>query len=123
MEKVKFTEEEINNIVSLQNKYNESVFRYGQVNLEEENIKRVKSQILSDLTDLKTQENTLIQELTKKYGDGTLNLSDGTFEPKDPNAPTESVATADANVVNNPLPTGNVLPPSQAPGNSCVTEC
>ena len=121
MEKVKFTEEEINNIVSLQNKYNDSVFRYGQVNLEEENIKRVKTQILSDLQELKTQENTLIQELTKKYGDGTLNLADGTFEPKDPNVAAET--TTDANVVNNPLPTGNVLPPSPTPGNSCVTAC
>jgi len=57
---LKFTDDEVNEIRFLQNKFQEKLLKFGQIQLE-------------------TIE--LEDKLTNKYGEGSLNLKEGTFTP------------------------------------------
>jgi hypothetical protein len=84
----KFSEEDINAIKSLQSKYQEKLIYFGQLTLERLSIEQsIKSLNESENTAkieylaLQKEEEALIDSLSSKYGDGTLNLKDGTFSP------------------------------------------
>ena len=46
---IKFTEEELNSIKELQNKYNKTVFTLGQIALQNETLANQKKQVMSNL--------------------------------------------------------------------------
>lgn len=84
----KFTDTEMQAIAQLQSKYQQKIFELGQIELmkidlkqqEEDNEKR-REQLFVDWKSLQEEEAKLLQDLSQKYGDGTLSLKDGTFKP------------------------------------------
>lgn len=89
---IKFTEEEMQEIAGLQAKYQQKILELGQVQLakidleqSQKNLTERTEKILVEWKDLQKNEETLINTLASKYGNGSLNLRDGTFKP----APTQ----------------------------------
>lgn len=87
-ETIKFTDQEMQSIAKLQSDYQQNIFALGQLDLEktdlEEQLQRVKEQrdfIYESWKKIQTAENDLLNSLSQKYGDGSLNLKDGTFKP------------------------------------------
>lgn len=87
-ESIKFTEHEMQSIAKLQNEYQQSIFALGQIDLEktdlEQQLSQLKEQrdkVYDNWKNLQNQENDLLNSLSQKYGDGSLNLKDGTFKP------------------------------------------
>ena len=79
---IKFTEEELNSIKELQNKYNKTVFTLGQIALQNETLANQKKQVMSNLETVKKEEDSLAKSLNAKYGVGSLDLETGTFTPQ-----------------------------------------
>jgi len=84
----KFTEQELAEIRMLQNKFQEKIFEFGNFRIERMGLlKMVKeledreSKAESDFFNLQKMEEELLDKLTKKYGEGALDLTDGTFTP------------------------------------------
>jgi len=87
-EPIKFSEEEIKSIVELQDEYQQKIFELGQIRLELIDIDRQKKsleekekEIINEWEKCLKKENDLVNALSVKYGDGKLNLKDGTFTP------------------------------------------
>jgi len=76
---IKFTEQEMVEIATLQDSYQEKIFALGQLQLDE--IKNNRAEVLKKWQELQAVEQKLINTLAEKYGDGSLNLKDGTFKP------------------------------------------
>ena len=87
-EPIKFTSEELEKIKNIQNQYIDIQNAFGQVSLS-----RLRLQEQIQLLDKKDEENKqkfsdvqknekqFLDEITKKYGDGTLNPDTGIFTP------------------------------------------
>lgn len=85
---IKFTEQEMQSIAKLQSDYQQSIFALGQLDLEktdlEQQLSQIKEQrdkVYENWKNIQNQENDLLNSLSQKYGDGSLNLKDGTFKP------------------------------------------
>lgn len=87
-EVIKFTEEEISSIKNLQNKYSDNMVSMGRlsidrINLEKEisNLTETEKNLRTEYENLIIEEKKLIDSLSQKYGNGSLNIKDGTFTP------------------------------------------
>ena len=87
-ETIKFTDEELTEIRFIQNKFQDKLIKFGQIHLEmielEERVSTLKteqSRLKNEYVLLQRSEQELMEKLTKKYGDGSLNIKDGTFTP------------------------------------------
>ena len=85
---IKFTNEEMMSIAKLQSNYQQHIFELGQIDLEKTDLEQQLRELTQRRNDVfdnwkKTQqeENNLLNDLSQKYGDGSLNLKDGTFKP------------------------------------------
>ena len=85
---IKFTEQEMQAIAQLQNDYQQHIFSLGQIDLEKTDLEQQLQELQTKRTEIfenwkKTQqeESNLLNSLSQKYGDGSLNLKDGTFKP------------------------------------------
>jgi len=85
---LKFTDEEINEIRFLQNKFQDKLIKFGQIQLEiielEDRLTALKNEqirLKNDYLSLQKTEQELMDKLTNKYGEGSLNLKEGTFTP------------------------------------------
>lgn len=85
---IKFTESEMQSIAKLQTEYQQHIYVLGQIDLEKtdleqqlEDINNKRSQVYEDWKKTQKEEADLINSLSQKYGDGSLNLKDGTFKP------------------------------------------
>lgn len=86
---IKFTDEEMQSIAKLQNEYQQNIYALGQLDLEKTNLEQQLEQvteqrnsIYENWKELQKQESDLLNNLSQKYGDGSLNLKNGTFTPK-----------------------------------------
>lgn len=84
----RFADEDISAIKSLQSRYQDKILYFGQLSLErisiEQSIRRLnedEEKAKSEYLELQKEEEKLIENLSLKYGDGVLNLKDGTFSP------------------------------------------
>lgn len=84
----KFTEQEMQEIAIVQSKYQQKIFELGQIQLEEIELEQNKKDIVdrraaivNEWKDIQKLEESLLNNLATKYGDGSLNLKDGTFKP------------------------------------------
>ncbi len=84
----KFSDDEINEIRFLQNKFQEKLIQFGQMQLEiielEDRLSLVKNEqtrMRNEYISLQRTEQELMDKLTTKYGEGSLNLKEGTFTP------------------------------------------
>jgi predicted nuclease with TOPRIM domain len=85
---VKFTDTEMQSIAKLQSDYQQSIYTLGQLELEKtdleqqlQDLKNKRTEIFDNWKKLQQEESDIINSLSQKYGDGKLNLKDGTFKP------------------------------------------
>lgn len=86
-EVIKFTQEELQSIAKLQSDYQQHIYTLGQLELEQidltqqlDQIKEQKGKLLESWKNTQQEENKLLNSLSQKYGEGSLNLKDGTFK-------------------------------------------
>ena len=78
---IKFTEEELNSLQTLQANYQQITLAMGQVSLSKIQLENREQSILDTLSEVREKENELAKELTEKYGKGSLNIETGEFTP------------------------------------------
>ena len=78
---IKFTEEELNSLQTLQANYQQITLAMGQVSLSKIQLENREQSILDTLSEVREKENELAKELTEKYGKGSLNVETGEFTP------------------------------------------
>ena len=85
---IKFTQEELTSLQSLQQGYDNvrnslGALELSRINLEQrlEGLSNEKFRIESEYTKLQETEQQLVAELTKKYGQGNLDPTTGVFTP------------------------------------------
>ena len=77
----KFTEEELTSLKELQNQSQGLIYKAGQVYLQKMVIEEQESNLKNILDKLKEAESTMAQQLTEKYGKGTIDIESGEFVP------------------------------------------
>ena len=86
METKKIDTTDMDSINKVRNQFNEVSMNIGMVSVDEytvtqqlNEINKVKDQLFTSLEDLKKQEQELFDQLKEKYGDGQINIEEGTF--------------------------------------------
>jgi len=86
METKKIDKIDMESITKIRNQFNEFSMNLGFVSVDEHSaneqlkeIVKVKEQIFSSLAELKKEEQKLFDQLKEKYGDGQINIEEGTF--------------------------------------------
>lgn len=84
----KLTEAEFAEIKMLQSKFQEMVIQFGNLQIEKMELDRLVTEFVEKEKSLKDEwiniqklEQTLMDKIVQKYGNGNLNMSDGTFIP------------------------------------------
>ena len=85
---IKFTEDEMKKIKEFQESYVTIQQNLGQLSIAKlrlnqqlESLDKSKEDLQNKFTKTQKDEQKFIEEITKKYGDGTLNPETGTFIP------------------------------------------
>jgi len=78
-EQIKLSEEEINYIKQLQQQQQDLITRFGQLEYQIQLLELQKDQLVETVGKLQQEENKIGNELTQKYGNGTVNLDSGMF--------------------------------------------
>jgi hypothetical protein len=88
METKKIDTIDMESIEKIRNKFNEFSINLGFVSIDEHSaneqlneIIKVKEQLFSQIDELKKEEQKLFDQLKEKYGDGQINIEEGTFTP------------------------------------------
>ena len=82
MEPTKLTSEEVEKLQAVQQKYNAVVSELGNIEFAKLNLESRKEEVLTFLSELKSEEQALGKELSEKYGVGSINLEKGEFTPE-----------------------------------------
>tara|TARA_Y100001963_G_C6769977_1_gene444352 strand:- start:138 stop:419 length:282 start_codon:yes stop_codon:yes gene_type:complete len=92
MSEKKFTEEEMKKLRSIQQNYFEIQNSFGKVKIARMNLQKqfedldtFEDGLMEKFTTNREDETNFVDEITKKYGDGNLNLETGTFTPSSEN--------------------------------------
>lgn len=87
-ETIKIKENEILEIKLLQTKFQESIYKLGSLQIEKMELDRLVTEFIEkekklkeEWTSLQKLEESLLDKIVKNYGEGSLNMSDGTFTP------------------------------------------
>ena len=85
---IKFTEEEMKQVQNIQEKYLSIQNQFGQLKLAQIRHQERELWLLQEnenleksLKDIQNDEQKFLDEITKKYGQGTLNPESGVFTP------------------------------------------
>jgi len=85
---IKFTEDELKSLGDLQGKYNVVTNKFGQVAIaklnfekQQESIEDEEFKITEELESVRAEEQTLLNDITEKYGPGQLDPQSGIFTP------------------------------------------
>jgi len=78
----KFTAEEMEAVSSIKTSFEELTFKFGQIELEIQNLELEKTKLREELVSVKANESKTIASITAKYGDGTLDPETGVFISK-----------------------------------------
>jgi hypothetical protein len=81
MENTKLTIEEIEKLTELQQKSSGITSEFGNIEILKLQLEARKNELISIYSQIKSDENAFGKELSEKYGDGTINLSEGEFIP------------------------------------------
>jgi hypothetical protein len=79
MEKIKLSQEELTQISQLQETQNQIVSSLGQLEYNIQLLELQKEKLVEQIETLKQNETKIGQELTQKYGNGTIDLESGFF--------------------------------------------
>ena len=87
-EEVKFTEDEMKKIKEFQESYVTIQQQLGQISIAElrlnqqlKSLNESEVELKNKFVEVQQNEKSFIEEITKKYGDGTLDPNSGTFIP------------------------------------------
>lgn len=85
---IKFTQQELDSLKSIQLSFQENIMSFGQLYLDkmalDEKIKELsqfESNLRTKYEKIQKDEDEWLNAITTKYGEGSLNLKDGTFIP------------------------------------------
>jgi uncharacterized coiled-coil DUF342 family protein len=81
-----FAQDDIDVVKDLQKKYGTTTAQIGQIEVELhllnerlDQLKKIREDLFSKYSDLRTEEEQLVKDLNEKYGDGVLDLQSGKF--------------------------------------------
>ena len=77
----KLTQQEIDSLNKLQQGNQQITFQFGQLSLEKLRLEEQERILKNSIENLKKEELKLAQELTNKYGKGSVNTETGEFTP------------------------------------------
>ena len=80
-EEVKFNEEELKQVQEIQNNYITIQNQFGQLKLAELKLNSDEVILNNALQQIQEKEKEFLDNITKKYGQGTLNPETGVFTP------------------------------------------
>ena len=85
---IKFSDDELKKLKGIQEKYIEIQHRFGQTTIARmgieqqlESLKKHETELKSKFKEIQNSESGFIDEVTDRYGDGTLNIESGEFIP------------------------------------------
>jgi hypothetical protein len=78
-EKIQLTPEELSRLQEGNNKVADIVTSLGQIEVQMSLLKDNKRSLLDNFLQTQQDQNQLAQELTQKYGDGTIDMTSGEF--------------------------------------------
>ena len=78
---VKFTEDELTKVQNIQKSYANVQQSFGQLKLAQIRLDGQEVELEDALKNIQSDENIFLAEITKKYGDGSLNQETGVFTP------------------------------------------
>tara|TARA_B100001113_G_scaffold352892_1_gene355516 strand:+ start:3703 stop:3999 length:297 start_codon:yes stop_codon:yes gene_type:complete len=76
-----FSKEELDKLYSLRDKINQLTFQFGRLKIKQVKLNQEEKTLNSELAQLENQEKAIAESLSKKYGNGTIDLESGTFTP------------------------------------------
>ena len=79
MEKIQLAPEELSRLQGSNAKVADIVASLGQIELQISLLKDNKRSLLDAFTQIQQDQEQLAQELTQKYGDGTIDMTSGEF--------------------------------------------
>ena len=77
----KLTQQEVDSLNKLQQSNQQITFQFGQLSLEKLRLEEQERILKNSIENLKKEELKLAQELTNKYGKGSVNTETGEFTP------------------------------------------
>lgn len=80
-EKVNLDKQEIESITQIQQLTQKLVMEYGNIELAKKVLETRKDKADTLAKSLREKEEQLVQQLQNKYGQGSINLDEGTFLP------------------------------------------
>jgi phage shock protein A len=79
MEKIQLAPEELSRLQDLNNKVADIVASLGQIEIQVSLLQENKKSLLTSFSQIQQDQDQLAQELTQKYGDGTIDMTSGEF--------------------------------------------
>lgn len=79
MEKQVVTSEELQSLKTIQQKRDQLTIDFGYVEMQIQELELQKEMLVDYLTNLKKEEEQVSQEISSKYGKGSVDLSNGEF--------------------------------------------
>ena len=83
MEKIQLSQEEIEVLTNLQNTQTNIINSLGQLEYSIQLLELQKESLTEQIEELKKAENKAGQDLTEKYGNGSIDLNSGVFTKTD----------------------------------------
>ena len=81
MENTKLTAEEVERLTKIQQDNAAIATELGNLEITKLQIEARRDKVIEYFNELRTEENSLGEELSKKYGNGTIDLEKGEFIP------------------------------------------
>jgi len=75
------SKDELSQLVQFQEKERQLIFDFGRVEIQIQNLEIQKDDLIEAKKQLETESSNFSKELTKKYGEGTINLETGEISP------------------------------------------
>lgn len=75
----KLEEQELNQLKGLQQKQENLISNFGQIEYQIQALELEKEKFVEELEKIKKEEKTLADALSTKYGNGTINIEEGTL--------------------------------------------
>lgn len=88
MEEIKLSKEELNTLAQLQETQTNIINSLGQLEYNIQLLELRKESLTDQIEELKNAETKIGQDLTSKYGNGTINLDSGIFTKTESNLET-----------------------------------
>ena len=80
-EQVKFEDSDLKMIKDLQDEYVRITTLFGQMKITQLNIEKQEQELMNELQAAREKEQSVLNQITEKYGPGQLDPTTGTFTP------------------------------------------